>query len=497
MSLMTQSLLLEAQSARLDGDMDAAISLLRAVLSQCNHDLQPISGGDFVGGDFVGGSTSRRDKEITGHRAPKKLLTTSHLRRVAAYQLALLLLQRSGRRLQNTKQQQKDRDNDEMEADKQLWNLGFRLRLTKVAFGYPRCDCKNSRTIKKLKKQEVDLPVAAIDDALPPSIFSALRHSFRPDSKYWVEFYDKLNGASGNNSNLDLFERDSDGDSGNQFASHNIKLPPLNPSKRPHSPLQSPSLLQQLSDSNSLLEQAAIITRHRLRHRFPRLDKATSVELWSHRRQPDGHHQLHFDVDEIRLWEHKKKISKVDNADCTKNQSCNSTSKKQKLGSESAGISCPIVSCVLTIDVPIHPVPCQYCGCCQDGAPTIVCNQSILGSDTIGGGNTEYNRGWLCHPHPNRLLAFEGSLLHGVLPGLRIVEDTNSIDGDDNGKKHGHIDSMKNGQCRVTLMMGFWDDSVCLTEASEYENPPMAIGPNVPFPRLLGKACVGNNSHWV
>eukprot|EP00569_Conticribra_weissflogii_P014072 CAMPEP_0171414496 /NCGR_PEP_ID=MMETSP0880-20121228/37539_1 /TAXON_ID=67004 /ORGANISM="Thalassiosira weissflogii, Strain CCMP1336" /LENGTH=92 /DNA_ID=CAMNT_0011932471 /DNA_START=59 /DNA_END=334 /DNA_ORIENTATION=+ len=92
MSLMTQSLLLEAQCARLDGDVDAAIDLLRTVLSQCNHDLQP-----FSGGYIADGGAPRSKKKSTD---PKKLITTSHMRRVAAYQLALLLLQRSGRRLQ-------------------------------------------------------------------------------------------------------------------------------------------------------------------------------------------------------------------------------------------------------------------------------------------------------------------------------------------------------------------------------------------------------------
>mmetsp|Transcript_29427 Transcript_29427/g.59191 ORF Transcript_29427/g.59191 Transcript_29427/m.59191 type:complete len:539 (+) Transcript_29427:196-1812(+) len=443
---------------------------------------------------------------LTGvHRAvkkkstdPKKLITTSHMRRVAAYQLALLLLQRSGRRLQSPKQQQTDCDNDEMEADGQLWKLGFRLRLTKMAFGYPRCDCKNSRTTKILKKEDIELPLATMDNALPTSIFIALRHSFRPDSKYWMEFYNKLNGSSDDISEPFQFETESGGDVGNQFASHNIKLPPLNPSNHPHSSLQLPSLLQQLSDSNSLLEQAAIITRHRLRHRFPRLDKATSVEIWSHRRQPDGHHQLHFDMDEIKLWEQKKNISKDDIDDCTTNGKRNSTCKKQKLAREHVGISCPIVSCVLTIDVPNHSVPCQFCGCCEDGAPTIICNQSILDNYSFERGDRKCNKGWLSHPHPNRLLAFEGSLLHGVLPGLRVVENsTPSYSDDDGDGREGYINSMQKGQFRVTLMMGFWDDGVCLTETREDENPSMAVGPNVPFPRLSEKACTGDNSHWV
>ena len=70
MSLMTQTLLMEAQSIRLEGDVDGSIALLRVVLSQCNADA------------------------FQEHASNKKL--TRQLWQMASYQLALLLLQKSG-----------------------------------------------------------------------------------------------------------------------------------------------------------------------------------------------------------------------------------------------------------------------------------------------------------------------------------------------------------------------------------------------------------------
>jgi hypothetical protein len=70
MSLMTQSLLMEAQSLRLEGDMDGSIAILRVVISNCN--------ADKVAADA--------EHQIT-----------HQLWEMASYQLSLLLLQNCGR----------------------------------------------------------------------------------------------------------------------------------------------------------------------------------------------------------------------------------------------------------------------------------------------------------------------------------------------------------------------------------------------------------------
>ena len=137
--------------------------------------------------------------------------------------------------------------------------------------------------------------------------------------------------------------------------------------------------------------------------------------------------------------------------------------------SQDIGVSCPIVSCVLTIQVP-HA--------CQ-GNPTIVCHQSI----TRRNGN-ETNRGYLCYPHPNRLLAFDGSLLHGVVPGIPLPSSEDESESSSTGDVYGtDVQKAKTKQLigndqRITLMMGFWKE-VCLTipDASSEGK----VGPNVPY----------------
>ena len=113
---MTESLLLQAQSLRLKGDMNGSIDLLRIVLSQCNSDLRVV------------GERSARSMDTT---------TTRKIRQMASYQLALLLLQISGRSQFVNKGETNSSKSDEYEADGLLWKLGYRLRLSSLAFGYP------------------------------------------------------------------------------------------------------------------------------------------------------------------------------------------------------------------------------------------------------------------------------------------------------------------------------------------------------------------------
>ena len=454
MSLMTENLLLQAQRLRLDGDIDTSIDLLRIVVKQCNSDLQI---DEKRSTDDVDDNSSTSECKLESDS-----LVVLQLRETAAYQLALLLLQRSGRRCNSTyinanddTIQKKKSDDDETEADNILSKLGYRLRLSKLACGYPICNCNqqqkrcsnthsNASSICNCNQQQkrynntqptTSSPISAvvIDDILSSSIFNALQHAYRPQSKYWSELYNKVNSTTTTK---------------NQFASHNIPLPTN-------------------TLPSSILEQVAILVQQQLQDDFPDIIHATSVEVWSHKRPTDGEHQLHYDMDEIRLWKHRKGSIKQGE----------DGAKRQKTNPKSIdGISCPIVSCVLTVNIPSKQLGCSVCGETGNSNPTIICNQSILDQGSSS------NVGCLCYPYPNRLLAFDGSLLHGVVPGIP-QETSATLDDDESSSSEDSYymqDTPKtkpvsdDDNQRVTLMLGFWKE-VCLADDSE------DIGPNVPF----------------
>ncbi|KAL7438153.1 hypothetical protein ACHAXH_008410 [Discostella pseudostelligera] len=478
MSLMTENLLLHAQSLREEGDMDASIDLLRVVIAQCNSD-----------GHKARQRTIERDRHrlIDDNYVEGDILdvgTIGQIRQMSAYQLALLLLQRSGRKRCNSLG-----DIDEKEADELLWKLGYRLRLSKMAFGYLRCiscfyqygtnDRQQSSREAIFSEQRV---VAVIDNLLPTTLFDALQNAFRPGSRYWSEFYNKTISDQEESLARTTDNHTTRSWDTNQFASHNIPLP------RCHETSPAALLLDQLQRSKSLLEQVAIITQHRLRERFPDVLKATSVEVWSHRRPTDGQHQLHYDMDEIRLWKHRqltpeerqtKRRKTHGDAESNANIEANFQSDRAHEACND-GTSCPRVSCVLTITVP-EESKCYLCGGKENSAPTIICNQSIM----IGDG-CQSNNGCLSFPVPNRLLAFEGSLLHGVMPGIPFAqtsnsgsEDSDSICSDGCDDKETH--TIVNNQ-RITFMMGFWE-TVCTTSASRTTTSGER-GPNVPFENI-------------
>ncbi len=464
---MTENLLLHAESLREDGDLDASIELLRVVISQCNSDARKGEEERY-----------RVTDENNVEGSIQYVKTTRKLRQTAAYQLALLLLQRSGRQSSNVPD-----DIDEKEADNLLWKLGYRLRLSKNAFGYPRCsNCRQHAIVNDQQsplletlsenKNSVGVGVAVIDKLLPTSIFDALQHAFRPGSRYWSEFYTKKDDGQ------DRFSSANDNRT-SHFASHNISLPSCNKASSATIPLSD--ILQR---SKSLLEQVAIIAQHRLQERFPDVLKATSVEVWSHRRPSDGHHQLHYDMDEIRLWEHrlrkleeqqnKRHKSHGDTEICGNIEANRRRDRSQKICND--GVSCPIVSCVVTIDVPGES-NCCLCEGKENSAPTIICNQSI-----VSGNGCQSNSGCICFPIPNRLLAFEGSLLHGVMPGIPFANASSTISKESNDSYSDREEDMETclvNSHRVTFMMGFWE-SVCTTTPTS-SNTSEEFGPNLPF----------------
>lgn len=144
-----------------------------------------------------------------------------------------------------------------------------------------------------------------------------------------------------------------------------------------------------------------------------------SVEWWAHARQGGEAHQLHFDMDEGRLH----------------GVAHGGGGGSGEGGGGLNGLH-PLVSCVVYL----------RCGGPRQGK-TLVTNQ-VLECDSVA------TAGWLVSPAVNRLLAFDGRYLHGVIPNFTLDvhgddDNDNNDDDDDNGDDDG-------GGYRVTLMLGIW-----------------------------------------
>ena len=170
------------------------------------------------------------------------------------------------------------------------------------------------------------------------------------------------------------------------WTSHDYKIEPPSPYFSYVLPIQSSISETHLLEPYGFLGQLISQIYHSpiLRSHFPALKEATKVEMWAHNRPHPSGHQFHFDSD-----------------------------------NEGRGgiIRNPIVSTVLYITAEN--------GC---GGPSIVTNQTLKDKRLA-------TRGWMCYPKVGRLVAFDGKVLHGVVPGKGI----------------------RPGR-RVTLMFAFWKD---------------------------------------
>ncbi|KAL3913917.1 MAG: hypothetical protein SGARI_000405 [Bacillariaceae sp.] len=104
------------------------------------------------------------------------------------------------------------------------------------------------------------------------------------------------------------------------------------------------------------------------------------------------------------------------------------------------------------------------------GGPSLITNQ-LLSSKSLT--NTQ---GWLAFGKPRRMVAFDGKVLHGVIPGKGFVKDTVDVEDDDAVELgSGDDDSgdsaerttststssrpqQQKPRRRVTLMLAFWKD---------------------------------------
>lgn len=159
------------------------------------------------------------------------------------------------------------------------------------------------------------------------------------------------------------------------------------------------------------------------------------AEWWAHCRPHSSGHQLHFDSDD---------------------EGC-------------GGVRNPICSTVLYLS--------QDCG-----GPTLVTTQTRQGPMA--------DRGWLVHSKANRLVVFDGSVLHGVIPGNWHGRPLSAA-GDEAVNK------------RVTWMVAFWETTqphaavkwtVKVTNSSSHLLPSPFVS-QVPAPRSKMPFLPGT-MHW-
>ncbi len=138
--------------------------------------------------------------------------------------------------------------------------------------------------------------------------------------------------------------------------------------------------------------------------KFPNLRRdARYIEMWAHNRPHASGHQLHFDSDD------------------------EGRSRQQGFPNH------PICSFVLNVSS--HT---------RVGGPTLVTNQRLQNPETT---HLQGVRGWLVPSRPSRLVCFDGSVLHGVIPGKGCIPQLQEED----------MGELSNPR-RVTLMMAFWRD---------------------------------------
>lgn len=139
------------------------------------------------------------------------------------------------------------------------------------------------------------------------------------------------------------------------------------------------------TDADSGMDQLIRLVQRVVTPHFPEVAHAKCAEWWAHCRPHPHGHQLHFDSDNEGM----------------------------------DGVRNPIVSTVLYLSEGV-------------GGPTLMTNQHLEDTKLAA-------RGWLAFPKLNRLVVFDGSYLHGVIPDrFQALEE-----GGGGGR-------------RVTLMIAFW-----------------------------------------
>jgi len=144
----------------------------------------------------------------------------------------------------------------------------------------------------------------------------------------------------------------------------------------------------------NLVEQTILAIRPLVNKVYPDLQSATGAEWWVHKRASGGGHQLHFDLDERHL-------------------------------NSGNGVRSAMCTSILYLTG----------GSCF--GPTLVTDQRLKAGPAT--------KAWLVHPKANRMVIFDGSQLHGVVPGRPLPNISSATD---------------NTMPRVTIMIAWWVEDV-------------------------------------
>lgn len=170
--------------------------------------------------------------------------------------------------------------------------------------------------------------------------------------------------------------------------------------------LGAPAALDAPAAVSSMDELIETVRQLILPH-FPEVARARRAEWWAHNRAHSGGHQLHFDSDDEGR----------------------------------GGVRNPIASTVLFLSAA--------------GGPTLVTQQSLASTALAP-------HGWLAYPRENRLVAFDGRLLHCVIPGRA---------------------AFATDRRRITVMIAFWRDIRTRDPpAAAHGASASALGPARSFP---------------
>jgi hypothetical protein len=177
------------------------------------------------------------------------------------------------------------------------------------------------------------------------------------------------------------------------WADHNYQVEPPSPYFSYLIPLTETSLSRGKGGGGDFGFIGHVVQRvyQQMLHFFPHLNKTTHVEMWAHNRPHASGHQFHFDSDNEGY----------------------------------GGVRNPIISTIIYITG-------------GTGGPSLVTNQKLIHQQLA-------SKGWISHAKEQRLVAFDGRVLHGVVPG-----------------KGSSVDDSR----RVTLMFAFWKKIKVRTEGT-------------------------------
>ena len=400
---MESSLLQTAESLRATGSCDDAVTALRTVIRLCNNALEDADDSAPDQSCHVQDQDQDQDQSDDDEELSEK----QQIRALALYQLAVLLLQ--GYSGTPSVSPSPSPSLLIKEADFCLFKLGFCTRLHSNVLNYDLNHFNRARAPLPLP---LPLPLpphtklaVVYDNVFSPSVLSALTNALISSEIFWS--YHNYPTST--------------------FFSYNFGHP--NPQN------QNQNLLSQIALDGLL----PLLLPH-----YPSLVDCTSVEIWAHRRDGEGHHQLHYDLDERLLVEGKGEL-------------------KDRVRS-------PIVSSVFYLDVVDYN---HGGGVVIAGAPTLVCDKKIsvdcFKEDQSDSEEDPDMLGAMVYPKINRVLAFDGSLLHCVVPGNVVKPSDSEGEGEGEGKGE-HL------RRRVTLMFGFWKDVSTSDIVDETTLAPNMIG---------------------